>query len=327
MLRQCARLASRRAALASALSGAAARSFALVPIVIEQSGRGERAFDIFSRLLRVRLHTRARRRHPRSLLDLPARLHARLHAQERIVCLNGPIDDQTASLITAQLLFLESTAPTEPLSLYINSPGGVVTAGLAICACALASPQPCGVSVLTASPCVAGCCFLPACVADDTMMYISSPVKTLCMGQASSMASLLLAAGARMTYAGSMAAAKQLLNTHAPSLSHAGAPGERRILPNARVMLHQPSGGAGGQASDIAIQAAEILKVRARLNGIYVRHTQQSLAKIETTLERDHFMSAHEALQFGIVDEVVERRPAAAANGGAGGGAAAGAQA
>lgn len=166
--------------------------------------------------------------------------------------LQGPVDDSMAALVTAQLLFLESEAPSEPISVYINSPGGVVTAGLAIY---------------------------------DTMQYISAPVKTLCLGQASSMASLLLAAG---------------------------APGERRILPNARVMLHQPSGGAGGQASDIAIAAAEILKVRSRLNGLYVHHTGQPLSTIEHTLERDHFLSAQEALAFGLVDAVVTKRPAVA---------------
>jgi len=167
--------------------------------------------------------------------------------------LQGPVDDNMAALVTAQLLFLESEAPREPISVYINSPGGVVTAGLAIY---------------------------------DTMQYVSAPVKTLCLGQASSMASLLLAAG---------------------------APGERRILPNARVMLHQPSGGAGGQASDIAIAAAEILKVRSRLNGLYVSHTGQSLSTIESTLERDHFLSAEEALAFGLVDAVVAKRPVPAA--------------
>lgn len=199
---------------------AQSRSLGLVPMVIEQSGRGERAFDIFSRLLR-----------------------------ERIICLNGPIDDSTAALVTAQLLFLESVAPQEKISLYINSPGGMVTAGLAI---------------------------------HDTMNYISAPVSTLCMGQASSMASLLLSAG---------------------------TPGHRKILPNARVMLHQPSGGAGGQASDIAIQAEEILKVRSRLNGLYSRYTGRDVETIERTLERDYFLSAEEAVKFGIVDEVVTRRP------------------
>ena len=185
------------------------RALGLVPMVIEQSGRGERAFDIFSRLLR-----------------------------ERIICLNGPIDDGVAALVTAQLLFLESTAPNEKVSMYINSPGGVVTAGLVReapvwrWAGALSGGRAVVAAVLTrCHPCP------PAAVAPqaihDTMQYISSPVSTLCMGQASSMASLLLAAG---------------------------APGQRRILPNARVMLHQPSGGTGGQASDIAIHAEEILK-------------------------------------------------------------------
>eukprot|EP00887_Chlorella_sp_A99_P004222 scaffold15.g4222.t1 len=193
---------------------------ALVPMVIEQTSRGERAFDIYSRLLR-----------------------------ERIVCINGPIDDHLANVVVAQLLYLESENPEKLISLYINSPGGVVTAGLAIY---------------------------------DTMQYVRCPVSTLAVGQAASMASLLLAAG---------------------------APGQRRSLPHSRVMLHQPSGGAQGQASDIAIQAKEILKTRDMLNALYVRHTGQPAARIEDCLERDYFMSAVEAAEFGIVDEVIERRP------------------
>lgn len=196
------------------------RSYGLVPIVIEHSPRGERAYDIFSRLLK-----------------------------ERIVCINGPIADDTSSLIVAQLLYLESENPQKPIQLYINSPGGIVTAGLAIY---------------------------------DTMQYITSPVSTLCVGQAASMASLLLAAG---------------------------APGERRSLPNARVMVHQPSGGASGQASDIAIHAREILDMRSRLNKLYVKHTGASLETIEQSMERDKFLSPEEAKQFGLIDEVIERRP------------------
>lgn len=195
------------------------RMNALVPMVIEQTNRGERAFDIFSRLLK-----------------------------ERIIFLIGPVNDQVASLIAAQLLFCESDNPTKEIALYINSPGGVVTAGLAIY---------------------------------DTMQYIKSEVSTVCIGQASSMGSLLLASG---------------------------TPGKRFALPNSRIMVHQPSGGAQGQATDIEIQAREILKVRARLNEIYVKHTGQDLATVEQAVERDNFMSAEEAKSFGLVDQVVERR-------------------
>lgn len=191
----------------------------LIPMVLEQTPRGERVFDIYSRLLK-----------------------------ERIICLNGPIEDNQASVIVAQLLFLESENPSRPISIYINSPGGVVTAGLAIY---------------------------------DTMQYISPTISTFCIGQASSMASLLLAAG-----------------------SH----GERRILPNARVMIHQPSGGAQGQASDIAIHASEILNLRKRLNGLYCKHTNRNLGDIERRMERDHFMSAQDAQEFGLVDHVVHPR-------------------
>jgi ATP-dependent Clp protease protease subunit len=192
----------------------------LVPMVIEQTARGERAFDIYSRLLK-----------------------------ERIVFLTGPVFDQVASLLCAQLLFLESENPNKDIAFYINSPGGVVTAGLAIY---------------------------------DTMQYIRSPVSTVCIGQAASMASLLLAAGAA---------------------------GKRYALPNSRIMVHQPSGGAQGQATDIEIQAREILAIRARLNQIYAKHTGQDLETIERTLERDRFMSGEEAKAFGIVDQVVESRP------------------
>ncbi len=192
----------------------------LVPMVVEQSARGERAYDIYSRLLK-----------------------------ERIIFLTGPIYDEMSALICAQLLFLESENPSKDIAFYINSPGGVVTAGMAVY---------------------------------DTMQYIRSPVSTVCIGQAASMGSLLLAAGAK---------------------------GKRFALPNARMMVHQPSGGAQGQASDIEIQAKEILRTRHILNEIYVRHTGQPLEAIERRLERDSYMSAQEAREFGLVDEVVENRP------------------
>jgi ATP-dependent Clp protease protease subunit len=192
----------------------------LVPMVVEQTARGERSYDIYSRLLK-----------------------------ERIIFLTGQVYDQVASLICAQLLFLESENPNKDIAFYINSPGGVVSSGLAIY---------------------------------DTMQYIRSPVSTVCIGQAASMGSLLLAAG---------------------------APKKRYALPYARVMVHQPSGGAQGQATDIEIQAREILKLRGLLNGIYVRHTGQPIEAIERKLERDSYMSATEARDFGLVDEVVESRP------------------
>jgi ATP-dependent Clp protease protease subunit len=197
----------------------------LVPMVVEQTARGERAFDIYSRLLK-----------------------------ERIIFLTGPVYDQVSALICAQLLFLESENPNKDIAFYINSPGGVVSAGLAMY---------------------------------DTMQYIRSPVSTVCIGQAASMGSLLLAAGAK---------------------------DKRFALPNARIMVHQPSGGAQGQATDIEIQAREILKLRQRLNEIYVKHTGQPLDVIERKLERDSFMSAEEAKEFGIVDQVVENRPAVPAS-------------
>ncbi len=192
----------------------------LVPMVIEQTARGERAFDIYSRLLK-----------------------------ERIIFLTGPVFDQVSSLICAQLLFLESENPTKDIAFYINSPGGVVSAGLAMY---------------------------------DTMQYIRSPVSTVCIGQAASMGSLLLCAGTK---------------------------GKRFALPNSRIMVHQPSGGAQGQAADIEIQAREILKLRQRLNEIYVRHTGQPIEAIEKKLDRDSYMSAEEARDFGLVDQVVEERP------------------
>ena len=192
----------------------------LVPMVVETTNRGERAYDIYSRLLK-----------------------------ERIVFLTGAVHDEVASLICAQLLFLESENPDKDISFYINSPGGVVTAGLAIY---------------------------------DTMRYIRPQVSTVCIGQAASMGSFLLAAGEK---------------------------GKRYALPNARVMIHQPSGGAQGQASDIEIQAREIIKIRARLNQMYVDHTGQSLETVERAVDRDTFMDAEEAKTFGIVDEVVSERP------------------
>jgi ATP-dependent Clp protease, protease subunit len=191
----------------------------LVPMVVEQSNRGERAFDIFSRLLR-----------------------------ERIVFLTGPVEDYSASLIVAQLLFLEAENPKKEISFYINSPGGVVTSGLSIY---------------------------------DTMQFIRCPVATLCVGQAASMGSLLLAAGAK---------------------------DHRFALSNARIMVHQPSGGFRGQASDIEIHAREILSLRARLNEIYARHTGQELSVIEANMERDTFLSAEQAKEFGLVDDVVSQR-------------------
>jgi len=195
----------------------------LVPMVVEQTSRGERAYDIFSRLLK-----------------------------ERIIFLNGPIDDGVAALVCSQLLFLESENPTKDISMYINSPGGIVTSGLAIY---------------------------------DTMEYIRPDVSTVCMGQAASMGSLLLTAGAA---------------------------GKRFCLPNARIMTHQPSGGFSGQASDIEIHAKEILDLRCRLNGIYEKHTGKTLKQIEKIMERDTFMTAEDAKDFGLVDEVVESRPAPA---------------
>ena len=191
----------------------------LVPMVVEQSSRGERAFDIYSRLLK-----------------------------ERVIFITGGIEDHMASLITAQLLFLEAENPKKEISIYINSPGGVVTSGMAIY---------------------------------DTMQYIRAPVATLCIGQAASMGSLLLAAGEKDM---------------------------RFALPNARVMVHQPSGGFQGQASDIERHAQEILDMRARLNKIYVDHTGQTLRKVEEALERDTFMTAEQARDFGIVDAVTDKR-------------------
>ncbi|OJV12021.1 MAG: ATP-dependent Clp endopeptidase, proteolytic subunit ClpP [Alphaproteobacteria bacterium 33-17] len=191
----------------------------LVPMVVEQTNRGERAYDIFSRLLK-----------------------------ERIIFLVGPVEDNMASLVVAQLLFLEAENPEKDIWMYINSPGGVVTAGLSIY---------------------------------DTMQYIKPKVSTLCIGQACSMGSLLLTAG---------------------------EPGMRYALPNARVMIHQPSGGFRGQATDIEIHAKEILDLKARLNDIYVHHTKQKLKIIQDNMERDNFMSADKAVEFGLIDKVVHKR-------------------
>jgi ATP-dependent Clp protease protease subunit len=191
----------------------------LVPMVVEQTSRGERAYDIFSRLLK-----------------------------ERIIFLTGPVHDGMASLIVAQLLFLEAENPDKEISMYINSPGGVVTAGLSIY---------------------------------DTMQYIRPKVSTLCVGQAASMGSLLLAAGAT---------------------------GKRYATPHARIMIHQPSGGFQGQASDIEIHAKEILALRHRLNEIYVKHSGQKLATVEKAMDRDNFLSAEAAKDFGLIDEIVEMR-------------------
>ncbi|MFO1037792.1 MAG: ATP-dependent Clp endopeptidase proteolytic subunit ClpP [Geminicoccaceae bacterium] len=193
----------------------------LVPMVVEQTARGERAFDIYSRMLK-----------------------------ERIIFIMGPIEDGVASLVTAQLLFLEAENPEKDISLYINSPGGVVTSGLAIY---------------------------------DTMQYIRPDIATICIGQAASMGSLLLTAGAA---------------------------GKRFALPHARIMTHQPSGGFQGQATDIEIHAREILSVRQRLNEIYVKHTGRTIAEVEAKMERDTFMSAAQAKEFGLIDEVFEKRPA-----------------
>jgi ATP-dependent Clp protease, protease subunit len=192
----------------------------LVPMVVEQTSRGERSYDIFSRLLK-----------------------------ERIIFLTGQVNDGVSALITAQLLFLEAENPKKDIAFYINSPGGIVTSGLGIY---------------------------------DTMQYIRPKVTTICIGQACSMGSLLLAAG---------------------------EPGQRFSLPNSRIMIHQPSGGAQGQATDIEIQAKEILSLRKRLNEIYVTHTGQKLSTIEIAMDRDNFMSPKEAKKFGLIDEIYEKRP------------------
>ena len=192
----------------------------LVPMVIESSSRGERAYDIYSRLLK-----------------------------ERIIFLTGPIDDGVSALVTEQLLFLESENPKKEIAMYINSPGGIVTSGLAIY---------------------------------DTMQYIRSPVSTVCIGQAASMGAFLLSAG---------------------------EPGMRVALTNARIMIHQPSGGAQGMASDIEIQAKEILRIRHRMNELMAKYTGQSIEAIETAVERDKFFSASEAKEFGLVDEVLTKLP------------------
>ena len=191
----------------------------LIPMVVEQSNRGERAYDIYSRLLK-----------------------------ERIIFLTGAVTDEVASVLIAQLLFLESENPKKDIFMYINSPGGIVTSGLGIY---------------------------------DTMQYIKPNVSTLCVGQAASMGSLLLSAGAT---------------------------GMRFALPNSRIMLHQPSGGFSGQATDIEIHAKEILEIKERLNKIYERHTKQKVEIIRKTLERDYFMTANEAKKFGVIDEIINNR-------------------
>jgi ATP-dependent Clp protease protease subunit len=191
----------------------------LIPMGVEQSNRGERAYDIFSRLLK-----------------------------ERIIFITGPIDDSVSTIVTAQLLFLEAENPKKEISLYINSPGGVVTSGMAIY---------------------------------DTMQFIRPPVSTLCIGQAASMGSLLLAAGEK---------------------------GMRYCLPHSRVMVHQPSGGFSGQASDIERHAEDIIKIKKKLNNLYVKHTGQEYSKIENTLDRDYFMDSNEAKDFGIIDNVIASR-------------------
>jgi len=195
-------------------------NYPLIPIVVEQTGRGERSYDIYSRLLK-----------------------------ERIICVMGPINDDVSSVVVAQLLFLQSESNKKPVHMYINSPGGSVTAGLGIY---------------------------------DTMQYVLPPIATWCVGQACSMASLLLAAG---------------------------APGMRYSLPNSRIMVHQPSGGASGQATDIQIQAEEIMKLKRQINGLYVRHTGLQLSTVESSMERDKFMSPYEAKEFGLIDKILEHPP------------------
>ena len=192
----------------------------LVPMVVEETNRGERAYDIYSRLLK-----------------------------ERIIFITGPIEDGMATLVVAQLLFLEAENPKKEISMYINSPGGMVTSGLAIY---------------------------------DTMQFVRPPVSTLCVGQAASMGSLLLAAGQK---------------------------GQRFALPNVRILVHQPKGGFEGQATDIMLHAQEILNLKKRLNEIYMKHTGQPLQKIEDALERDYFMTAEMAKDFGLVDKVIDKRP------------------
>ena len=195
------------------------RAQGLVPMVVEQTARGERAFDIYSRLLK-----------------------------ERVIFLVGPIDDHVANLVVAQLLFLESENPDKDIHLYINSPGGVITSGLSIY---------------------------------DTMKFIKPDVATMCIGQACSMGSFLLSAGTK---------------------------GKRYSLPNSRVMIHQPSGGAQGQATDIEIQAREILYLRGKLNTMYAEHTGQPLEKIERDVERDYFMTAEQAKEYGLIDQIIDKR-------------------
>ncbi|XVE49742.1 hypothetical protein DITRI_Ditri01bG0105600 [Diplodiscus trichospermus] len=216
------RLISSTTTARASLSPSNPRNYSLIPMVIEHSSRGERAYDIFSRLLK-----------------------------ERIVCINGPINDDTSHVVVAQLLFLESENPSKPIHMYLNSPGGQVTAGLAIY---------------------------------DTMQYIKSPINTICLGQAASMASLLLSAGAK---------------------------GQRRSLPNATVMIHQPSGGYSGQAKDMTIHTKQIVRVWDSLNALYSKHTGQSVDVIQKNMDRDYFMTPEEAKEFGLIDEVIDQRPMA----------------
>ncbi|GAB1607378.1 ATP-dependent Clp protease proteolytic subunit, mitochondrial-like [Argonauta hians] len=221
MLLRCLTILSRQCSVAQrALHTSTKICSPMVPIVIESTGRGERAYDIFSRLLK-----------------------------ERIICIMGPINDDLSSLVVAQLLFLQSESSKKAIHMYINSPGGSVTAGLGIY---------------------------------DTMQYVQPPIATWCVGQACSMASLLLSAGTA---------------------------GMRHSLPNSRIMIHQPSGQVGGKAADIMIHAEEIIKLRAQLNNLYVKHTKQPLENIEKNMESDKFMSPNEALEFGLIDTVLEHPP------------------
>ena len=222
VLRQC-RAGAAQSSSSSSLwtpPSAVSHPTGLVPIVVEQTGRGERSYDIYSRLLK-----------------------------DRIICLMGAVDDYVSSLVVAQLLFLQSESSKKPVHMYINSPGGSVTAGLAIY---------------------------------DTMQYVLPPISTWCVGQACSMGSLLLAAG---------------------------SPGMRHSLPNARIMVHQPSGGTHGQATDIQIHAEEIIKLKGQLNGIYAKHTGKTIEFIGASMERDKFLSPAEALEFGLIDKILEHPP------------------
>ncbi|MBA0637229.1 hypothetical protein Godav_024650 [Gossypium davidsonii] len=235
-------------AIMASLSPSVHRKYSLIPMVIEHSSRGERAYDIFSRLLK-----------------------------ERIVCINGSINDDTAHVVVAQLLFLESENPSKPIHMYLNSPGGQVTAGTLHFFFSFQFRK---------IPNSALFSFLNnhSLAIYDTMQYIKSPINTICMGQAASMASLLLAAGAK---------------------------GERRSLPNATIMIHQPSGGYSGQAKDLTIHTKQIVRVWDALNALYSKHTGQSVDVIQKNMDRDYFMTPEEAKEFGLIDEVIDRRPMA----------------